>query len=168
MKLRELIVKALNGAELNALERAELEKFDPDALKARLDEAERARLSREEALQRDLDAANSERDALRKERDALVRRDRIATLAADSGCTDPDYLDFLARKSGVELEDEAAVKEFLARTERDNPHCFRSRLKPGTGAPLPAHAASGGASPAVPDRIGAIVEALGGAPEVSA
>lgn len=167
MKLRELIVKALNGVELNALERAELEKFDPDALTARLDEAERARLSREEALQRDLDAAGTELEALRKERDALVRRERIAAIAADSGCTDPDYLDFLARKSELALDDKAAVEKFMARMERDNPSCFRSRLRPGTGAPA-AVGSSAGPSPSAPDRIGAIVEALGGAPEVSA
>ena len=34
--------------ELNALERAELENFDPDALQSKLDELERSRLSREE------------------------------------------------------------------------------------------------------------------------
>ena len=164
MKLKDLITKALNGAELNALERAELEKFDPDALKARADEAERARLSHEEALQRDLDAANAERETLQKERDALVRRNRIGALAADSGCTDPDYLDFLARKAELDLDDEAAVREFLARTERETPYCFRSRLKPGTGAAAPVGKTAGN-KPSAPDRIGAIAEALVGAPE---
>ena len=165
MKLKELIAKALRREELNALERAELENFDPDALRAQLDEAERARMSREETLQRALDSARAERDALRTERDALVRRNKISALAADSGCTDPDYLDFLAGRSRLDLDDSAAVAEFMAGVERDNPHCFRSRLKPGTGAPsLPA--ADNRAPRDGADRIGAIVEALGAAPEI--
>lgn len=166
MKLKELIIKALNGGELNALERAELENFDPDALKSQLDELERAKLSREEGLQRDLDAANAERETLRRERDGLLRRNRIAELAADSGCTDPDYLDYLADKAELALDDAEAVKKFLDRTERENPHCFRSRLKPGTGAPAPAPAAGSGVSVRpTPDRIGEIMEALGAAPD---
>ena len=168
MKLKELISKALAGTELNALERAELENFDPDTLKARLDEVERAKLSREEALQRDLEEAESERESLRKERDLLVRRSRIDALAAGSGCTDPEFLDFLAQKSGLELDDDAAVKAFLERTERENPHCFRSRLRPGTGAPAAPDGEVSRPDSSAPDRIGAIVEALGAAPEFSA
>lgn len=166
MKLKGLIDKLLAGAELNALERAELEKFDPDALRSELDAAERARLSREEALQRDLEGACAERDELRRERDKLVRQNRISALAADSGCVDPEYLDFLARKSELDLDDTAAVKEFMVRVERDNPQCFRSRLRPGTGAPAATAPTASETTHTAPDRIGAIVEALGGAPEV--
>ena len=165
MKIKELIAKALRREELNALERAELEHFDPDALKEKLDELERSRLSREEALQQDLAAAQGERDALRSERDALVRRGRIAALAAESGCTEPDFLDYLAARSGVALEDPEAVKTFLARAEHENPHCFRSRLRPGSGATQGAARSEGSGTPGVSDRIGGIVAALGAAPD---
>lgn len=167
MKLKEVIAKALRREELNALERAELEKFDPDALQSKLDELERAKLSREEALQHDLDAVQSERDALRTERDALVRRDRIAAIAAEAGCTEPEYLDFLAARRGLELEDAEAVKAFVAAAERENPHCFRSRLRPGSGSAqqTPAPEGKAAAAPRVADRIGAIVTALGDAPD---
>ena len=40
MKLTEIIKKALKGEELNALEKAELERFDPDALTQRAADAE--------------------------------------------------------------------------------------------------------------------------------
>ena len=40
MKLAEIIKKAAKGEELNALEKAELERFDPDALSTRADNAE--------------------------------------------------------------------------------------------------------------------------------
>ena len=161
-QIKETIAKALRGEELNALERAELENFDPDALCRKLEELERAKLTREEALQRDLAAAQEERDALRTERDALRRRNRIETLAHDSGCDNAEFLDFLAAKEKLDLDDGKAVAEFVARAERGNPALFRSRLQPGSGG-VPAAAAPAPAAPA--DRIGAIVEALGGVPE---
>lgn len=168
MKISELIAKALRREELNALERAELEQCDPDALKEKLDELERSRMSREEALQQDLAAANAERDALRSERDRLVRRERIAAIAAEAGCTEPEYLDFLASRRAVALEDEDAVKSFVAEVERENPHCFRSRLRSGSGASRDAarpEATRSAAGAGTPDRIGEIVAALGGAPD---
>lgn len=168
MKIKSIVTKLLRNEELNALERAELECFDPDALQAKIDELERAQLSREEALQRDLAGAQSERDALRAERDALIRKGRIAELAASSGCTEPEYLDFLAARRKVELDDADAVREFIAEIERDNPHCFRSRLRAGSGDRFRAaeeRETAGSGVPRPSDRIGAIVSALGGAPE---
>ena len=165
MNIKPLIAKLLRREELNALERAEVEQFDPDALQAKLDELERAKLSREEALQQDLAAAESERDRLRAECGALIRRERIHAIAADAGCTEPEYLDYLAAKREVALDDPEAVKSFLAEVEEANPHCFRSRLRSGSGgaAAEPAPAAPVAAN--YPDRINEIVSALGGAPE---
>lgn len=165
IKLRETIAKLLRGETLNALERAELESFDPDALRVKLDELERAKLTREEALQHDLAAAQEERDALRTERDALRRKDRIESLARDSGCVDAEFLDFLAAKGRIDLDDAPAVAEFVARAERDNPALFRSRLRPGSGGARTPAAAKNTAPADTADRIGAIVAALGGAPE---
>ena len=166
MNLKPLIAKLLRREELNALERAELEKFDPDGLQSKLEELERAKLSREEALEQDLAAAESERDALRAECGALIRRERINSIAAASGCTEPAYLDFLASRREVALDDAEAVKAFVAEVERDNPHCFRSRLRAGSGG-SPADGDGAPARPAAgpPDRIGEIVSALGAAPE---
>ena len=166
MNIKPLIAKLLRREELNALERAEVEKCDPDALRSKLDELERAKLSREEALQQDLAAAESERDTLRAECGALHRRERIHAIAAESGCTEPEYLDFLAARREVALDDPEAVKSFLAEVEEANPHCFRSRLRSGSGG---ATAAGPSAAPTArgtyPDRIDEIVSALGGAPE---
>ena len=164
-KLKETIAKALRGEALNALERAELENFDPEALQKKIDELERAKLTREEALQHDLAAAQQERDALRTERDALRRRDRIERLARESGCDNAEFLDFLAAKANIDLEDGNAVAEFVTRAERDNPAIFRSRLQPGSGGTQITAAPSGVRGAAAPDRIGAIVEALGDVPE---
>ena len=166
MNIKPLIAKLLRSEELNALERAELEKFDPDALRAQLDELERSKLSREEALQQDLAAALAERDTLRAECGALVRRERINSIAAEAGCTEPEYLDFLAARREVALDDAEAVKTFLAEVENSNPHCFRSRLRSGSGGVAAAASEPArGANAELPDRIGEIVSALGGAPE---
>ena len=164
-KLKETIAKALRGEALNALERAELENFDPDALSQKLEELERAKLTREEALRHDLDAAVKERDEIRAERDELRRKNRIGAIARDSGCDNAEFLDFLANKAQIDLDDDQAVARFVANAEHDHPALFRSRLQPGTGgAAVPAPGATP-ASAEVPDRIGAIVAALGGAPE---
>lgn len=163
MNIKPLIAKLLKHEELNALERAELENFDPDVLQSKLDELERSKLSREEALQQDLAAVQAERDKLRAECGALVRRERIGAIAAESGCTEPEYLDFLAARREVALDDPAAVKEFLAEVESANPHCFRSRLRPGSGGPPVAEPPA--SQPDTPDRIGGIISALGEAPE---
>ena len=164
-KIKETIAKALRGEELNALERAELENFDPEALQQKIDELERAKLTREEALQHDLDAAQAERDALRTERDTLRRRNRIDAIARESGCDHAEFLDFLAGKENVDLEDGKAVAEFVARAEHDNPALFRSRLRPGSGGTAAQAVPDRPRRAAAPDRIGAIVEALDGVPE---
>ena len=108
-KLKEIIAKALRGETLNALERAELESFDPDALRQKIDELERAKLTREEALQHDLDDVRAERDTLLSERDALRRRRRIEEIARDAGCDCAEFLDFLAAKANVDIDDAEAV-----------------------------------------------------------
>lgn len=165
MNIKGLIAKLLRREELNALERAELEKFDPEALQSKLAELERAKLSREEALQQDLSAARAERDTLRAECGALIRRERINSIAAAAGCTEPEYLDFLASRREVALDDDEAVKTFLAEVERANPHCFRSRLHSGSGGAAAAAATEPGRGAEQSDRIGEIISALGGAPE---
>jgi len=173
---RELIAVLLGGGQLNALESAELAAFDPDAAAAELESAkqrikefEKAKLTGEEALRQELAELAAERDALRRDRDSLRRQRRIAELAAQSGCDAPDYLDFLAGKAGIDLDDAGAVAGFLAEAEKANPHCFRTSLRPGGGSGMPAE---GGGAPADPppaagDRLGRLIAELGGAPEVA-
>ena len=174
---RELIAVLLGGGRLNALESAELAAFDPDSLRAeleaakqRLKEHEKAKMSSEEALRHDLAETAAERDALRRDCDALRRRQRIAEIAVRSGCEEPDYLDFLAGRAGIDLDDAGAVAGFLAEAEKTNPHCFRTSLRPGGGSGLPTEETNGAGFTPAPntDRLSRLISDLGGAPEVTA
>ena len=134
MKLAEIIKKAARGEELNALEKAELERFDPDALSSRadtaeaklkeaqekLDAAEQEKLTEAERYKKRAEAAEAklktadearrtaetERDHAKKEHAALIRRNRINELAARHKCEVADYLDYLAEKNGIDLSDD--------------------------------------------------------------
>ena len=147
MTISEIIKKAAKGEELNALEKAELERFDPDALSTRadnaeaklrdaqekLDAAEQEKLTEAERYKKRAEAAEAklktseearrtaetERDSAKKEHAALIRRNRISELAAKHKCEDADYLDYLAEKNGVDLSDEAKQAS-LSRSSKRN------------------------------------------------
>ena len=173
MNLKEAIDALLSGREITPDAREQLTGFDPESLReelsslqSKLEEQENAKLSAEELLKKQLNAALSEKDELLKKHETLERAARISQLAAESGCEDPDYLDFLASKEKVDLHDNGAVSEFISRTLQKRPNFFRTPLQPGTGngsrfrdaRPLPP--GTGG------DRISKIVSSLDSVPEL--
>lgn len=192
MKLRAIINKALKGEELNALERAELERFDPEALETRavnaetllkeaqekLDAAEQDKMTEAEKLKKRLsqmeeklkaseDAgklAENDRDEARQELAALIRKNRIGELAAKHKCEDPEYLDFLAQKRGVDLNDEAKTADFMESLKKEVPKYFAADVKPG--AEIPPAKPQQENNVRAGDRIGAIMQSLNNAPEV--
>ena len=174
MNLKDAIRALLAGEEIPAPLRQQLSGLDPESLneelstlRRQLEEQENAKLSAEELLKKQLSAALSERDALLTRHKALERRDLIRKLAEKSGCEDPEYLDFLAERQGVDLEDEEAASAFLAEAAKQSPHCFRASVNPGSGAAAPA--LPGGALPedgSREDRIGRLVRQLSSAPEI--
>ena len=193
MTISEIIKKAARGEELNALEKAELERFDPDALSTRadnaeaklkdaqekLDAAEQEKLTEAERSRKRAEAAEAklktseearrtaetERDNAKKEHAALIRRNRISELAAKHKCEDADYLDYLAEKNGVDLSDEAKTGEFIEKLKKEQPRYFAADIKPGAG---PADPPKGQPEPKPEpgDRIGSIIEQLNNAPEI--
>lgn len=192
MKLRAIINKALKGEELNALERAELERFDPEALETRavnaetllkeaqekLDAAEQDKMTEAEKLKKRLsqmeeklkaseDAgklAENDRDEARQELAALIRKNRIGELAAKHKCEDPEYLDFLAQKRGVDLNDEAKAADFMESLKKEAPKYFAADVK--SGAEIPPAKPQQENNVRAGDRIGAIMQSLNNAPEV--
>ena len=141
MNLKEALDALLSGREIPPDSREQLSGFDPEALReelstlrSQLEEQENAKLSAEELLKKQLSAALSEKEELRQKHDLLERSTRIRRLADETGCEDPDYLDFLAQKQQVDLTDSSAVGEFLSRTLESRPYCFRASLRPGSGS----------------------------------
>ena len=93
MNIKNTIQKLLAGGQINALERAELESFNPDELNSQLDvmrsrvsELEREKLGEKERLELDISEVTRERDELKAARDQLLRSRRIQQLASDSRC----------------------------------------------------------------------------------
>ena len=145
-----LIRKLLAGEELNALERAELASLDADALIE-----ERDSLSRE-------------RDQLKTEHLSLKRGQRLREVAQKYNCGDPDFLDYVAAKRNVDLDNEQAVGELMEEMQKNSPHCFYSRIRSGGGAAAPANrAADRPEEPPEQDRIGRIALRLAGIPDRS-
>jgi len=172
MNFSQLLKKIEAGEPVAADELAELRRLDPDRtadelgrLRTELEQAKTANLSAEERLQRELEQSRAESEALRRDHSALLRRNRVAELARSSGCVDPDYLDFLAGRAEVDLDDAEASRRFVAEVAERNPHCFRAQLHAGTGGGAVGGAPAAPAAPAG-DRIGGILNELAAAPDV--
>ena len=149
MNYTPLIRKLLAGEELNALERAELASFDADAL-----------IGEKEAVSR-------ERDQLKTEHLSLKRGQKLRELAQKYNCGDPDFLDYVAAKRNVDLENEQAVGELMEDMRKNSPHCFYSRIQSGGGAAPSNRAPEVPEEPFEQDRIGRIALRLAGIPERS-
>lgn len=171
MNLKEALDALLSGREIPPDARELLAGFDPESLReelstlrSQLEEQENAKLSAEELLKKQLTAALSEKEALQLKHDLLERSTQIRRLADESGCEDPDYLDFLAQKQNVDLHDDHAVEEFLSRTVQSRPYCFRTSLHPGSGSGTPAEYMPHTVSDPGDDRIARILSRLDSAP----
>lgn len=170
MNIRNTIRKLLAGSEINALERAELESFDPETLTSQLDgmrsrvtELEREKLGEKERLELDISEITRERDELKADRDQLLRSRRVQELAENCRFNDPEYLDYLAQKSGIDLNDEEATGKFISELQEKRPESFSSALKSGSGsgaAPADVHQNNVTGT----DRIGKIISDLETAP----
>ena len=144
MNIKDLIKRTLDGEELSSEERSVLSSFDPESAATELE---------------NLKTEYAELQTLHAE---LQRSCRIEKIAAETGCTDPGYFDYLARKHDIDLEDNEAVLKFAADTARTSPGCFQARITPGPAAVRPA-AVSGADELSGADRIGRIMNSLNSA-----
>ena len=173
MNLKEALDALLSGREIPPDARELLANFDPESLReelstlrSQLEEQENAKLSAEELLKKQLSAALSEKEALQQKHDLLARSTSIRRLAEQSGCVDPDYLDFLAGKENVDLDDSQAVEQFLAQTLKSRPYCFRSAPHPGSGSGTRMEGKRHAPAESGNDRISRILDRLDSAPVV--
>ncbi len=150
MDLKKSISKLLKSEPLNALEKAELENFDF------------SRISGEA-----MDKLQRERDSLFQELETLRKRNRMEKLCAQLHCTDPDYLEFCARRSNIDTGDDEAMRRFAGELAAVSPGCFTAHIVPGSSAgsspDSPPGACGRETSPC--DRIGSIAVSISEAPE---
>lgn len=145
MNLKDLIKRSLNGDELSSEERCCLENFDPDSTGKELQELQ------------------LEFSALQERHSELQRSCRIEKIAAETGCTDPGYFDYLARKHNIDLENSEAVLKFASDIARISPGCFQARITPGSAKTLPTPPESRSTGENSGDRIGRIIDSLNSA-----
>lgn len=150
MDLKKLIGKLLESDSLNPLERAELEGFDCESLSPE-----------------NLDRLRREHAAIKEELTGLRRRAALEKLCAELHCTDPDYLEYRARREQVDMNDPEAVRRFAAGLEKTSPGCFQAHIVPGSSAGTPADdpGTSGGEGNFPGDRIGELAASIGDAPD---
>lgn len=150
MDLKTIINKVKNSEPLNALETAELENL------------EQHRISGEALaqLQRAYDSVNGELAELR-------RRNRMEKLCAQLHCTDPDYLDFCARRENIDTGDDEAMRRFAEELVKRSPGCFQAAIVPGSSAGnTTADLPDAGGRAALPgDRIGNLAHCISEAPD---
>lgn len=166
MQLKPLIDKILDHSSLTDDERSALQQFDPDLMlrelaesRSRIEAVENEKLSHEERLQKELELIRNEHALLQNDHAALQRRCKIEKLSDRFGCVDPDYLDFRASRSNVDLDDENAVNEFAEKLARTAPNFFKARINPGSDIPVTL-AGHSEASEFTGDRIGRITVSL--------
>ena len=150
MDLKTIINKILASEPLNALEEAELADLDCDL-----------------ASGRTLAELQQKYDSLQQELTAMHHQKRMAQLCDQLHCTDPDYLEFCARKNNIDVNDDDAMRAFAAELAQNSPGCFQAHIVPGSNAGnTPVSLPDAGGSRNVPcDRIGSIVASLNDAPE---
>ncbi len=140
MSIDLVLGKIFAGENLDEADWETLKSGDPDAWQSGISAWQSRRSAGKnpeaESLHRQLQQALSERDDWQKKFATLRRDHRIAEIARTSGCEEVEYLDFLARKSEIDLDDPAAVETFLAQLRESHPGCFASQLKSGGGSGL--------------------------------
>lgn len=145
MNIKDLIKRSLAGEELSAEERTALENFDPDH-----DSGE-------------LQNIKAEFSALQERHLELQRSCRIEKIAGETGCTDPGYFDYLARKHDIDLDDREAVMKFASEVAENSPGCFQARITPGPAGNPSRHPGNSGGDTLNTDRIDRIINSLNSA-----
>ena len=165
MAIKQLISKLLDNRALTDAERAELEQFDPEkisgeleTLRSKVEESEREKLGEKERLELDIRNISLERDRLKESHDKLLRQQMVRELAGKNRFSDADYLDYLATRENIDLNDEEACTKFIEKMRTEKPGSFESTLKSGSGSGIAS--AMQGAAHHGSDRIGNIISKL--------
>ena len=103
-------------------------------LKEHLKKVESRQLPEAERFKRELAELTAERDAATGELRELKRRQSVAALAGQHHFNDPEYLDYLLDRHGIDPGDERATADFLRTFRRAQPRFFNVELRSGSGS----------------------------------
>ena len=147
-----------------------------EELKVKVESLETRDLSETEKLKKDFDkelnrlrgnlqTLSTERDSARQELNSVKFRQNISELSSKYNFSDARYLEYLASKDGIALEDPDKVKEFMELLKETSPKLFKLELRPGAGSN--PGAGSGAADFLSAQTEGDVAKMLQNAPEVS-
>ena len=133
-------------------------------LKEHLKEVESRQLPEAERFKRELAERTAERDAATSELRELKRRHAVAEAAQSHHFNDPEYLDYLLSRHGIDPGDDRKLADFLRDFRREQPRFFNVELRSGAGS-RPDVASNHGLS--APGSADGIVALLADAPEIN-
>lgn len=64
----------------------------------------------------------------------LQQRSIVEKICFETGCADPDYLEFSASRKGIDLCNPEALRTFARDFSIVSPGCFHARITPGSSA----------------------------------
>lgn len=105
---------------------------------------------------------------LQKKYELLQRQNLLEKVSGETGCTDPEYLEFCALRRQINVDDPDALRKFARELAAVSPGCFTARITPGSnaGSPQTSPAASAAAEEFSGDRISMIAMSVSNAPDV--
>ena len=65
---------------------------------------------------------------------SLQKQNILETVSRETGCTDPEYLEFCAIRRGISVHDPDALRNFARELSAVSPGCFQARIIPGSSA----------------------------------
>lgn len=99
-------------------------------------EAEKAKAQAEKDMKKlksDLEKAKAECDTAKANLAKMERTAKIQAISSKHNFSNADYLDFLANSKKLDIENEAAVTEFMTNLGKESPELFKSTVKSGGG-----------------------------------
>ena len=106
---------------------------------------------------------------LEKKYAVLQQRSIVEKVCYETGCSDPEYLEFSASRQGVNLNDPDELRHFAREFSLRSPGCFHARITPGSSAGNGVKNDSpvdGTGENFTQDRIGFIALSIDSAPDV--
>ena len=71
---------------------------------------------------------------LQEKYELLKKESLLDKISRETGCTDPEYLEFCARRQGIDSADSEKMRQFARELAAASPGCFNARITPGSSA----------------------------------